>query len=95
MKGEALRVLKSKEKNQIDKLEELVGSLRQVNVIKNKQLELYYLLVEELVKDSPDLKLVRSYCQRLKIPFKLDSITQLTTVFNQLQSLNSQVMTGP
>lgn len=52
------------------------------------QLEAYRLLVDELIKDEPDKAKVRDYCKFLKIPYSLNSATQLGTVFNRLQSLN-------
>jgi hypothetical protein len=56
------------------------------------KLELYRLLVDELIKDNPDKAKVRDYCKFLKIPYSLNSATQLGTVFNRLQSLNRQVI---
>ena len=56
------------------------------------KLELYRLLVDELIKDLPDKLKVREYCQFLKIPYSLNSTTQLGTVFNRLQSLNRQAI---
>lgn len=56
------------------------------------KLELYRLLVDELIKDNPDKGKVRDYCKFLKIPYSLNSATQLGTVFNRLQSLNRHVI---
>jgi len=56
------------------------------------KLELYRLLVDELIKDAPDKVKVRDYCKFLKIPYSLNSATQLGTVFNRLQSLNRQAI---
>lgn len=56
------------------------------------KLELYRLLVDELIKDVPDKSKVRDYCKFLKIPYSLNSATQMGTVFNRLQSLNRQVI---
>lgn len=56
------------------------------------KLETYRLLVDELIKDAPDKAKVRDYCKFLKIPYSLNSATQLGTVFNRLQSLNRQAI---
>lgn len=56
------------------------------------KLEIYRLLVDELIKDEPNKSKVRDYCKFLKIPYSLNSTTQIGTVFNRLQSLNRQVM---
>ncbi len=56
------------------------------------KLETYRLLVDELIKDDPDKAKVRDYCKFLKIPYSLNSATQLGTVFNRLQSLNRQAI---
>ena len=56
------------------------------------KLELYRRLVDELIKDQPDKSKVRDYCKFLKIPYSLNSATQLGTVFNRLQSLNRQAI---
>lgn len=56
------------------------------------KLEIYRLLVDELIKDDPDKGKVREYCKFLKIPYSLNSATQLGTVFNRLQSLNRQAI---
>lgn len=58
----------------------------------NAQLETYRLLVDELIKDHPDKGKVRDYCRFLKIPYSLNSATQIGTVFKRLQSLNRQAM---
>ena len=52
------------------------------------KLELYRLLVDELIKNDPDKTKVRDYCKFLKIPYSLNAATQIGTVFNRLQSLN-------
>ena len=52
------------------------------------KLEMYRLLVDELIQDEPNKLKVRDYCNFLKIPYSLNSTTQLGTVFNRLQSLN-------
>lgn len=52
------------------------------------KLELYRLLVDELIKDEPNKSKVRDYCKFLKIPYSLNATTQIGTVFNRLQSLN-------
>lgn len=56
------------------------------------KLEIYRLLVDELIKDQPDKAKVRDYCKFLKIPYSLNLATQLGTVFNRLQSLNRQAI---
>ncbi len=52
------------------------------------KLELYRLLVDELIKDEPNKSKIRDYCKFLKIPYSLNATTQIGTVFNRLQSLN-------
>lgn len=61
-------------------------------VASQAKLELYRLLVDELIKDAPNKSKVRDYCKFLKIPYSLNSATQLGTVFNRLQSLNRHVI---
>tara|TARA_B110001454_G_scaffold219198_1_gene251623 strand:+ start:201352 stop:201603 length:252 start_codon:yes stop_codon:yes gene_type:complete len=79
----------SKEKNLLKSAGDKVpSSFRDVE----SKLETYRLLVDELIKDAPDKAKVRDYCKFLKIPYSLNSATQLGTVFNRLQSLNRQAM---
>jgi hypothetical protein len=75
-------VVFSKEKN-------LSSSLARAT---ESKLETYRLLVDELIKDAPDKAKVRDYCKFLKIPYSLNSATQLGTVFNRLQSLDRQAI---
>ncbi len=56
------------------------------------KMEMYRLLVDELIKDQPDKGKVREYCRFLKIPYSLNSATQIGTVFKRLQSLDRQAM---
>jgi len=78
-----------KEKNVLKSADDKINStLRSAE----SKLELYRLLVDELIKDAPDKVKVRDYCKFLKIPYSLNSATQLGTVFNRLQSLNRQAI---
>ena len=65
---------------------ETMGSVFQPGAA--SKLELYRLLVDELIKDEPNKSKVRDYCRLLKIPYSLNATTQIGTVFNRLQSLN-------
>lgn len=80
----------SKEKNLIKAASDKINS--SANRGAESKLEMYRLLVDELMKDVPDKAKVRDYCRFLKIPYSLNSATQLGTVFNRLQSLNRQAM---
>lgn len=61
--------------------------------LENKQIKMYEALVEELMKDSPDQKQVRKLCIGLKIPYSINSSTQIGNVFNKLQTLKAQAIT--
>lgn len=80
----------SKEKNLIKTANDKINSSLARGI--ESKLELYRLLVDELIKDNPDKAKVRDYCRFLKIPYSLNSATQLGTVFNRLQSLNRQAI---
>ncbi len=80
----------SKEKNLIKAANDKTSSSTARGT--KSKLELYRLLVDELMKDAPDKAKVRDYCRFLKIPYSLNSATQMGTVFNRLQSLNRQAM---
>ena len=74
-------VIASKEKNEVSTIRKSASKL-----------ELYRLLVDELIKDEPNKSKVREYCKFLKIPYSLNSAAHIGTVFNRLQSLNRQVI---
>lgn len=74
-------VITSKEKNEVSAPRKPTSKL-----------ELYRLLVDELIKDEPNNAKVREYCKFLKIPYSLNSAAHIGTVFNRLQSLNRQVI---
>lgn len=61
--------------------------------LEDKKIKMYEALVEELMKDYPDQKQVRKLCIGLKIPYSLNSSTQIGNVFNKLQTLKAQVIT--
>ena len=61
--------------------------------LENKQIKMYEALVEELMKDSPDQKQVRKLCIGLKIPYSINSSTQIGNVFNKLQTKKAQAIT--
>lgn len=60
--------------------------------VEDKKIKMYEALVEELMKDSPDQKQVRKLCVGLKIPYSINSSTQIGNVFNKLQTLKAQVI---
>ncbi len=59
----------------------------------NEKIGKYEKLVEELMKETPDLVYVRKLCRDLKITYSGNVSTQIGNVFNKLQTIKAQAMT--
>lgn len=59
----------------------------------SEKISKYEKLVEELMKEAPDLIYVRKLCIELKITYSGNVSTQIGNVFNKLQTIKAQAMT--